>query len=79
MKPTKIAITYRDKVYFLDRVTAESKHYQIGSIMQTGQSLGMQLLEADLVRLYRLGMVSREEIFQRSQEHQLLTQFLNRG
>jgi hypothetical protein len=30
MKPIKIAITYRDKVYFLDRVNKESKHYRIG-------------------------------------------------
>jgi len=57
----------------------EGKHYQIGSIMQTGQAMGMQLLEADLVRLYKAGIVSREEIFARSQDHQLLTQFLNRG
>jgi twitching motility protein PilT len=57
----------------------EGKHYQIGSIMQTGPSQGMQLIEADLVRLYKEGKVSREEIFTRSQDHQLLTQFLNRG
>ncbi len=30
MKPIKIAITYRDKVYFLDRVEKETDHYQIG-------------------------------------------------
>lgn len=29
MKASKIAITYKSRVYFLDRVTGESKHYQM--------------------------------------------------
>ncbi|MBE6012034.1 type IV pilus twitching motility protein PilT [Anaeropeptidivorans aminofermentans] len=56
----------------------EGKHYQIGSIMQTGQGQGMHLMEADLADLYNNGKVSKEEIFMRSTDHQLLTQFLNR-
>ena len=30
MKANKIAITYKGKVYILNRVSGESKHYQIG-------------------------------------------------
>ena len=29
MKPNKIAIMYKGVVHFLNRVTCESKHYQI--------------------------------------------------
>ena len=56
----------------------EGKHYQIDSIMQTGQSQGMHLLEMDLANLYNQGIVSKEEIFMRASNTQLLTQFLNR-
>jgi len=56
----------------------EGKHYQINSIMQTGKSEGMLLIEEDLVRLYREGRISYEEIFARCADKQMLMQLLNR-
>lgn len=56
----------------------EGKHYQINSIMQTGQAQGMQLLEMDIARLVQAGTVSMEEAVLRAQDVQLLNQFLNR-
>lgn len=56
----------------------EGKHYQINSIMQTGQAQGMQLLEADLARLCNSGIIDKEEVMFHSQDPQLLQQFLNR-
>jgi len=56
----------------------EGKHYQVNSIMQTGQSLGMQLMEADLARLHLEGVIELEEAELRAPDPQLLKQFLNR-
>ncbi|MDR1541362.1 MAG: PilT/PilU family type 4a pilus ATPase [Clostridiales bacterium] len=56
----------------------EGKHYQINSIMQTGQAQGMQLLEANLAKLCNSGIIDKEEVFLRAQDQQLLQQFLNR-
>jgi twitching motility protein PilT len=56
----------------------EGKHYQINSIMQTGQSQGMQLMEADMAKLVKAGIIDREEAWLRAQDHNLLQQFLNR-
>jgi twitching motility protein PilT len=56
----------------------EGKHYQVNSIMQTGQAQGMQLLEANLVKLCNAGVIDRDEIFLHAQDPQLLQQFLNR-
>ena len=56
----------------------EGKHYQITSIMQTGQSQGMQLLEANLAALCNQGVIDKEETMLHAQDPQLLTQFLNR-
>lgn len=62
----------------IQNLIREGKHYQIPSIIQTGQAQGMHLLESSLVDLHNKGIISKEEIFLRSQNHQLLTQFLNR-
>jgi twitching motility protein PilT len=56
----------------------EGKHYQITNVMQTGQSLGMQLLEGDLVRLLNEDAITQEEAMLRAQDLQLLNQLLNR-
>ena len=56
----------------------EGKHYQVNSIIQTSQSLGMQQLEADLARLAKSDIISMEEAVLRSQDQQLLNQYLNR-
>lgn len=54
----------------------EGKHFQIPNIMQTGQSKGMQLMEADLAQLCNKGIIDREEVMLLAQDHQLLMQFL---
>lgn len=56
----------------------EGKHYQINSIMQTGQLQGMQILEADLARLCNEGIIDKSEVMLHAQDKNLLTQFLNR-
>jgi twitching motility protein PilT len=56
----------------------EGKHYQVSSIIQTGQSQGMQLLEADLAQLVNAGVISPDEAVLRAQDQQLLNQFLSR-
>jgi len=56
----------------------EGKHYQVTSIMQTGQTKGMQLLEANLAELCNKGIIDKEETILHAQDPQLLTQFLNR-
>ena len=56
----------------------EGKHYQINSIIQTGQSQGMRLMESDLAQLVNSGVISVEEAILRSPDQQLLNQFLNR-
>ena len=56
----------------------EGKHYQIASIIQTGQNLGMQLLEADLAKLHLSGVISQDDMTLHAQDQQLLQQFLRR-
>lgn len=56
----------------------EGKHYQINSIMQTGHSSGMQLLEEDLARLVKSGDISKREAILHAQDPQLLQLFFSR-
>jgi len=56
----------------------EGKHYQITNIMQTGQTQGMQLLEANLAELCNKGIIDKDMTMLHAQDPQLLTQFLNR-
>jgi twitching motility protein PilT len=56
----------------------EGKHYQVNSAMQTGQSLGMQLMEADLARLVKDKSITQDEAVLRAPDLQLLNQFLRR-
>ncbi|HEY4758944.1 MAG TPA: type IV pilus twitching motility protein PilT [Thermoguttaceae bacterium] len=44
----------------------ENKTYRITSVIQTGQKKGMQLLDDHLFRLWRKGIVRKEEIFLRA-------------
>jgi len=57
----------------------EGKHYQINSVIQTGQAQGMQLMEADLADLVNSGIISGQEAVLHAQDQQLLNQFLNRA
>ena len=56
----------------------EGKHYQVNSVIQTGTSLGMRLMEADLAHLVNAGVISVEEAIFRSPDQQILNQFLHR-
>ena len=56
----------------------EGKHYQINSVIQTGQAQGMHVLEADLVRLYDAGVIEMDEVYARAQDMQLLQQYLGK-
>jgi twitching motility protein PilT len=56
----------------------EGKHYQVNSAMQTGQALGMQLMEADLARLVKDQSITQDEAALRATDLQLLNQFLRR-
>jgi len=50
MKANKIAITYKSKVYILNRVNGESKHYQIG--FETDRwSVHIYLLQSGKIRI----------------------------
>jgi twitching motility protein PilT len=55
----------------------EGKHYQINSIIQTGQNQGMRLLEMDMARLVSKGMIEESEALFLAQDQKLLIQFLN--
>ncbi len=56
----------------------EGKHYQINSVMQTGQAQGMKLLEMDIAQLVSTGRITQEQAVTRAQDPQLLQQFLAR-
>lgn len=56
----------------------EGKHYQINSILQSGQKAGMHLMEDSLAKLVIDGLLTEEEAFYKAQDDQLLKQFLNR-
>lgn len=56
----------------------EGKHYQINSILQTGQSQGMYLMDDSLAKLVKSGAVNEEEAYFRASDTQLLKQFLSR-
>jgi len=56
----------------------DGKHYQIPSIMQISQGQGMQLMDADLARLVKAGVITREDAESRTQDLQLFTQFVNK-
>ena len=56
----------------------EGRHYQINSIMQTGQTKGMQLLDADLADLCNRGVIDIDSAMLFAQDQQLLSRFLTR-
>lgn len=56
----------------------EGKHYQINSIIQTGQAKGMQLFDASLAELCHHNVIALEDAMLLAQDQQLLTHFLNR-
>jgi twitching motility protein PilT len=56
----------------------EGKHYQINSIIQTGQAKGMQLFDINLAELCNSGIIEMDEALLLAQDQQLLMHFLNR-
>jgi twitching motility protein PilT len=56
----------------------EGKHYQINSIMQTGQTQGMQLMDMDLAKLVNAGIIDKDEAMLRASDQQLLAQFIKK-
>ncbi len=56
----------------------EGKHYQINSVIQTGQAQGMQLLESDLARLASAGLIEESDAAYLALDQKILAQFLNR-
>ncbi len=56
----------------------EGKQYQINSILQTGQNVGMHMMEDSLAKLLKQGLITEEEAVYKSQDPQLLKQFMNR-
>jgi hypothetical protein len=68
MKLTKIAITYRDKVYFLDRVEEERKHYRIA--FESGRwSIHIYLLQNGQIRIIINKSVKKSETHYSTQFH----------
>lgn len=49
--------------------------HQINSVIQTGKSKGMQLLDMDLAKMHIKGIISEEETLLRLSDHQFLLQF----
>ncbi|MFV0503920.1 MAG: type IV pilus twitching motility protein PilT [Lachnospirales bacterium] len=56
----------------------EGKQFQINSIMQTGQNVGMHLMEDSLAKLVKAGIITQDEAEAKTTDHQLLKQFLAR-
>ena len=56
----------------------EGKHYQINSVIQTGHTQGMQLLESSLAALVKDNIISMEDAVIRAGDPLLLHQLLNR-
>ncbi len=54
----------------------DGKHYQINSLIQVSQAQGMQLMEADLARLLKAGIISKDEAILRAMDKALFNQFM---
>jgi hypothetical protein len=68
MKANKIAITYKSKVYILNRVNGESKHYQIG--FETDRwSVHIYLLQNGQIRIIINKSVKKSETDYHTQFH----------
>ena len=81
-KKDKHGIVVASEVMFVNpavrNLIREGKHYQINSIMQTGQTHGMQLLEADLARLVNEGVIDADEAELRASDPQIFAKLLKR-
>ncbi len=56
----------------------EGKNYQINSVLQTGQSMNMHLMEEDLANLVKKSVITEEEAYIKAFDAQVLKQFLQR-
>jgi len=56
----------------------EGKIFQIPSVLQTGKQLGMQMLDTDIMKYYKDGIISAEEAYYKSNDKQLFEQFLEK-
>ncbi len=56
----------------------EGKNYQLNSVIQTGQSLNMHLMEEDLANLVKKSVITEDEANLKAFDTQVLKQFLQR-
>lgn len=56
----------------------EGKHYQINSVLQTGQAQGMHLMEESLANFVKDDVITEEEAYLKATDIQVLKQFLMR-
>jgi hypothetical protein len=68
MKPIKIAITYRNKVYFLDRVEKEHKCYQI-AFESDRWSIHIYLLQNGQIRIIINKSIKKSDTYYSTQFH----------
>lgn len=57
----------------------EGKQYQINNVLQTGQDQGMNLMDAELARLQKEGIITLDEAMMRAQDPALLQYFIDRS
>ncbi len=56
----------------------EGKIFQIPSVLQTGKQLGMQMLDTDIMKYYKDGIISAEEAYYKSNDKQQFEKFLEK-
>jgi len=54
----------------------EGRTHQVLSHIQTGGRWGMQTMDASLASLYRSGLITREELFNRARDPETLQRLL---
>lgn len=61
----------------IQNLIRENKQHQISSVIQTQAKSGMQLMEADLARLYKLGIISRESAETYAPDKTLMSKYIS--
>ena len=56
----------------------EGKIFQIPSVLQTGKQLGMQMLDTDIMKYYKDGIISAEEAYYKANDKQLFEKSLEK-
>ncbi|HSG31120.1 MAG TPA: type IV pilus twitching motility protein PilT [Thermodesulfobacteriota bacterium] len=60
----------------ISNLIREGKIFQIPSVIQTGKQLGMQMLDAAIMKYYKDGVISAEEAFYKSNDKQQFEKFI---